>query len=170
MTVDSRGGIALLNAMPEPDAMAWFLGCCASKRWASEVAAGRPYADGDALLAAGRDASAALDWPDVHEAMLAHPPIGERPAGSGRDATWSRAEQSGMDSADDRVRAELAAANRAYADRFGHVFLICATGLSSGQMLVALRARLGNSPEAERALVRTELIKIVRLRLAKALR
>jgi 2-oxo-4-hydroxy-4-carboxy-5-ureidoimidazoline decarboxylase len=57
--------------------------------------------------------------------------------------------------------------NRAYEERFGHVFLICATGLSAAEMLAALRERLGNDVEAERAAVRAELAKIVDLRLAR---
>jgi len=55
----------------------------------------------------------------------------------------------------------------AYEQRFGHVFLICATGLSASELLDALRARLTNPVEAERDVVRGELAKIVRLRLAK---
>ena len=58
--------------------------------------------------------------------------------------------------------------NAAYEERFGHVFLICATGMSAASMLGALRARLGHDPAAEREVVRDELVKIVGLRLAKA--
>jgi 2-oxo-4-hydroxy-4-carboxy-5-ureidoimidazoline decarboxylase len=65
------------------------------------------------------------------------------------------------------VQAGLEAANAAYEKRFGHVFLICATGMSAASMLAALQARLGHDPAAEREVVRDELMKIVRLRLAK---
>jgi 2-oxo-4-hydroxy-4-carboxy-5-ureidoimidazoline decarboxylase len=54
-----------------------------------------------------------------------------------------------------------------YEDRFGHVFLICATGLTGEQMRDAVRKRIGNSPEQEREIVRTELGKINRIRLAR---
>ncbi|WP_344267459.1 2-oxo-4-hydroxy-4-carboxy-5-ureidoimidazoline decarboxylase [Actinomadura napierensis] len=155
------------------------LACCASHRWAAEVAAGRPYADLAELRAASAKALAALDWADVEEALAAHPRIGDRlrssrQPGSGarlgsgdREAAWSRGEQSGMDAAAAELRTALVEGNRAYEDRFGHVFLICATGLSAAEMLTALRERLRNGTGEERAVVRTELAKIVDLRLAK---
>lgn len=162
-------GLTRLNALPEADAEAELITCCASTRWARQVGKGRPYADAAALFAAGREASGALDWPDVEQALSAHPAIGERAAGDGREAGWSRSEQSGMDTADDRTRAELAAANRAYAERFGHVFLICASGLSADRMLAAVSARLGNDQDTERKIVADELGKIAALRLEKLL-
>jgi 2-oxo-4-hydroxy-4-carboxy-5-ureidoimidazoline decarboxylase len=143
------------------------LACCASRRWAAEVAAGRPYAGLAELRAASAKALAGLDWPDVEEALAAHPRIGDRARGEGREAAWSRGEQSGMDAAAAELRAALAEGNRAYEERFGHVFLICATGLGAAEMLAALRERLGNDDEAERAAVRAELAKIVDLRLAR---
>ena len=93
------------------------------------------------------------------------PRIGDRV----RAAGWSAAEQSGAASAGETVRQALADGNLAYEERFGHVFLICATGLSGQDMLDQLRARLGHDQEAERAVVREELLKITRLRLAKLL-
>ncbi|HEU5032379.1 MAG TPA: 2-oxo-4-hydroxy-4-carboxy-5-ureidoimidazoline decarboxylase [Spirillospora sp.] len=143
------------------------LACCASRRWAAEVAAGRPYADLAELRAASATALAGLDWADVEEALAAHPRIGERIKDAGREAAWSRGEQSGMDAAAVEVRTALVEGNRAYEERFGHVFLICATGLTAAEMLAALRERLGHDAGAERAAVRTELAKIVDLRLAK---
>jgi 2-oxo-4-hydroxy-4-carboxy-5-ureidoimidazoline decarboxylase len=143
------------------------LACCASRRWAAEVAAGRPYADLAELRAASAAALAGLDWADVEEALSAHPRIGDRLRGEGREAAWSRGEQSGMDAAAEELRTALVEGNRAYEERFGHVFLVCATGLSAAGMLAALRDRLGNDPGTERAVVRTELAKIVDLRLGK---
>src|SRR4029078_2720425 len=93
----------------------------------------------------------------------------ERPPGTGREAAWSATEQSGMDSATADVKAALIEANRAYEDRFGHVFLIFATGKSDTEMLAAARDRVGNDDEAEREIVRSELGKIVGLRLRKLL-
>ena len=67
------------------------------------------------------------------------------------------------------MRQALAEGNLAYERRFGHVFLICASGLSGQDMLDQLRARLGNDTDTERAVVRQELLKIARLRLTKLL-
>jgi 2-oxo-4-hydroxy-4-carboxy-5-ureidoimidazoline decarboxylase len=92
------------------------------------------------------------------------------PAGGDQETAWSRQEQSGTRDAPADVQAGLRAGNAAYEERFGHVFLICATGMSAASMLAALQARLGHDPAREREVVRDELMKIVRLRLAKAFR
>src|SRR6266566_4435856 len=81
----------------------------------------------------------------------------------------SAAEQSGAAAAGDEVRQGLADGNLAYEQRFGHIFLICASGLSGQAMLTQLRDRLGNDQEAERTVVRAELRKITRLRMTKLL-
>ncbi|WP_242901254.1 2-oxo-4-hydroxy-4-carboxy-5-ureidoimidazoline decarboxylase [Actinomadura terrae] len=162
-------GLGVLNALPVRAARAELLTCCASRHWADEVAAGRPYPGLAALRSASAVALAARDWAGIREALAAHPRIGDRPQGDDREAGWSRGEQSGADAADDEIRAALVAGNRAYEERFGHVFLICATGLSAAEMLAALRARLGNDTGTEQAAVRYELTRIVDLRLAKLL-
>ena len=136
------------------------LGCCASTRFAAEMTAGRPYQSATAAEEAANAVFDRLTWDDVREALDAHPRIGDRVAGQ------SAAEQSGVA---DRSRAALLAGNAAYEERFGHVFLICATGLSGEQMLAALRRRLGNDDQSERVVAAAELRKITLLRLRKAL-
>ncbi|GAA2383803.1 2-oxo-4-hydroxy-4-carboxy-5-ureidoimidazoline decarboxylase [Nonomuraea africana] len=156
-----------LNALSAEEAEKELLTCCASRAFAREVVAGRPYAGLAELTSAAEAAVRALAWPDVEEALAAHPRIGERPAGSARESEWSRQEQSGVADGDDRVRTELAEGNRAYERRFGHVYLICATGLSGEEMLARLKERLDNDEDTERAVVRDELAKITKLRLAR---
>ncbi|RGA04413.1 2-oxo-4-hydroxy-4-carboxy-5-ureidoimidazoline decarboxylase, partial [Microbispora triticiradicis] len=112
-------------------------------------------------------ALAALAWDDVLEALAAHPRIGERPGGAGREAAWSRSEQSGAADAGRGVLDALREGNAAYESRFGHVYLVCATGRDADDLLALLRGRLGNDEETERGVVRDELSKIVALRLAK---
>ena len=152
--------LASFNAAPAGEAISAMLACCASRRFASAMAAGRPYPSAAAALAAVDAAFESLTWPDVLEAMDGHPRIGARVGGQ------SGTEQSGVA---DAARGALAAGNVAYEDRFGHVFLICAAGLSGDQMLAALQERLRNNEEMERAVATTELRKITRLRVAKAL-
>jgi 2-oxo-4-hydroxy-4-carboxy-5-ureidoimidazoline decarboxylase len=152
--------LASFNAAPEQAAVAAMLACCASRRFAAAMAAGRPYASQAAALAAVGTAFESLTWPDVLEAMDAHPRIGARVSGE------SAVEQSGV--ADD-TRAALSAGNTAYEERFGHVFLIRATGLSGTQMLSALHQRLKNDEISERVVVTTELREITALRVRKAL-
>jgi 2-oxo-4-hydroxy-4-carboxy-5-ureidoimidazoline decarboxylase len=157
--------LAAFNAASPQAAERDVLECCASASFAKLIADGRPYRDAAAVAAAVDAAFSALSWDDIVEAMNAHPRIGERAASGG----WSAAEQSGAASAADRVRQALAEGNVAYENRFGHVFLICASGLSGQEMLTQLEARLGNGTEAERTVVRQELLKITRLRMTKLL-
>ena len=90
-----------------------------------------------------------LRWPDIEEALAAHPRIGERTLAQRREDAWSRQEQSGAEKAEPDVEAALREGNAAYERRFNHVFLISATGLSAADMLAALRLRLANSPAVE---------------------
>jgi len=147
--------LASFNAASAADAEAAMLSCCGSRAFASVMAAGRPYPSADALEAAVTAIFASLSWHDILEAMAEHPRIGDRVTGT------SAAEQSGVT---DASRATLEAGNLAYEERFGHVFLICATGLSGEQIIMALRERLTNPPRAERAVAAGELMKITVLR------
>ena len=171
-------GLAGFNALSADEAEAELLTCCASRSFAREVAALRPYHDLDRLTGVAEAAVRGLEWSGVREALAAHPRIGEPSGGatdaagaghSGRESAWSRQEQSGMGAAGREVLDLLAEGNRAYEERFGHVYLVCATGLSAEEMLARLRERLGNDEETERDVVRAELGKITRLRLAKLL-
>jgi 2-oxo-4-hydroxy-4-carboxy-5-ureidoimidazoline decarboxylase len=143
--------------------------CCASRRWADAVVAGRPHGDLARLTVASDTAIGTLTWADLQEALAAHPRIGATLAGSGREAAWSAQEQRAAAAAGAAERDELAAASAAYEARFGHVFLIRASGRSAAEMLAALRDRLGHDPAAEREVVRAELRGIVALRLARVL-
>jgi 2-oxo-4-hydroxy-4-carboxy-5-ureidoimidazoline decarboxylase len=157
--------LAAFNTASPEAAERDMLACCASESFARMIADGRPYPDLAALRDAVNSAFTALSWDDIVESLNAHPRIGDRAPGG----EWSAAEQSGAASASDAVRQALADGNVAYEQRFDHVFLICATGLSGQQMLDQLRTRLGNDPEAERDVVREELLKITQLRLTKLL-
>jgi 2-oxo-4-hydroxy-4-carboxy-5-ureidoimidazoline decarboxylase len=156
------------NVAEPADAEAELLACCASRRWADELLARRPYHDLSGVRQVSRTVLAELSWADVEQALAAHPRIGERAAGTGTEATWSRAEQAGTAGATAQTQEDLVAGNITYEERFGHVFLICATGRTAEEMLTALRERLGNDPDSERSVVRAELTKIVDLRLEKA--
>ena len=156
-------GLARFNALEEHAAYAVLHEACASATWTKRLLAARPYATVDALFAESDTAMAELTADDLGEAMAGHPPIGRPKPG---DPTSAR-EQSGMASADDELKAEMLELNLAYQERFGHVFLICATGRSAEQLRDAVKERIGNAPEREREIVRTELGKINRIRLAR---
>jgi len=155
-------GLAAFNAMPDAQARDVLLGCCQAAHWAGQVAAGRPYPSLAALLG---QAGSALTDEDVSEALAGHPRIGQAPSRS--HSAWSRGEQAGVAGSDDDVLAGLAAGNRAYEERFGHIYLVCAAGRGAGELLAILRDRLRNDPGTERQVVRGELRKINELRLTR---
>jgi 2-oxo-4-hydroxy-4-carboxy-5-ureidoimidazoline decarboxylase len=159
--------LAGFNALHAAAAREALLACCASPRWAAELAAARPYPTRQAALDAAETASNALDWADVASALAAHPRIGRPPAGDAREAAWSRREQAGVADADADTRAALAEANRAYEERFGHIYLIFASGKAPEQLLAAARERLHNDEATERRIVKDELGKIAKLRLER---
>ncbi|MEU8887713.1 2-oxo-4-hydroxy-4-carboxy-5-ureidoimidazoline decarboxylase [Streptomyces sp. NPDC048442] len=163
MTSVQTPGLTRFNTLPESAAQAELHEVCASTAWGSKLIAQRPYATAEELFLASDAALAELTHEDLSEAMAGHPPIGRPKPG---DPTSSR-EQRGMAGASEELKAEMLELNLAYQEKFGHVFLICATGATGEQMRDAVRERSGNSPESEREIVRTELGKINRIRLTR---
>ncbi|MFE2065152.1 2-oxo-4-hydroxy-4-carboxy-5-ureidoimidazoline decarboxylase [Streptomyces sp. NPDC059467] len=156
-------GLARFNALEEHAAFAALQEACASTAWARRLLAARPYATPESLYSASDAATADLTGADLEEAMAGHPPIGRPRPG---DPTSAR-EQSGMAGAAEGLKAEMLELNLAYQEKFGHVFLICATGRTGEEMRDAVKERIGNAPGQEREIVRTELGKINRIRLAR---
>jgi 2-oxo-4-hydroxy-4-carboxy-5-ureidoimidazoline decarboxylase len=156
-------GLARLNDLEERAALAALHEVCAAAAWARRLLAARPYATPQDLYAAGDAATAALTDGDLAEAMAGHPPIGRPTPGDPASAR----EQRGMAGASAELREQMLELNLAYQEKFGHVFLICATGRTAEEMRDAARERLGNTPEREREIVRTELGRINRIRLAR---
>lgn len=157
----SAPGLAWLNSCAHEDARTALAEVCTASAWVDALLAGRPYGDTAQLLAANDAAMAELTAAGLAEAMAGHPPIGRPRPGDPASAR----EQRGMAGASEALKEEMLELNLAYQERFGHVFLICATGLSGEQMRDAARSRLGNTPEEERENVRAELTKINRIRL-----
>lgn len=155
------------HQLPSEEAERELLACCASPAWAAKLAAGRPYADVDALLRAAANELANLGWDEIEMALAAHPRIGDRATGDRREATWSRQEQSTAAAADAAVLTELAEANAQYERAFGRVFLIHANGRTAEEILGNLRSRLDNDEHTERAVTREQLAGIVQSRLAR---
>nr|WP_033259023.1 2-oxo-4-hydroxy-4-carboxy-5-ureidoimidazoline decarboxylase [Kitasatospora sp. SID7827] len=138
---------------------------CSSPAWADAVAASRPWPDREELLTANAKAMAGLTAADLHDAMAGHARIGTPKAG---DAVSER-EQAGVRGVDPSVLDELRAANAAYEAKFGHLFLICATGRTAAGMLAALRERYPNDAATEAEAVRGELRKINDIRINQLL-
>jgi allantoicase len=161
-----------LNSLPLENSLAALLDCCGSKRWAAQMTDQRPFATADKLLRKADKIWSALRREDWLEAFQHHPPIGTSRAAAKQSSTakrWSTGEQATAQRSSPEVLAALAAENRAYAEKFGYVFLICATGKTSEEILQSVRGRISNTPEAELRIAAEEQRKITRLRLEKLL-
>ena len=158
-------GLDTINQLDDDQARAAFLRCCGSRLWAEAMTGRRPFEDTTALLRQGERTWWGLREDAWLEAFAAHPPIGDTSA-STREA-WAGGEQAGTTTASTGVRAALAAANVAYAEAFGFIFIVCATGRGADEMLADLQARLGNDRATEIRIAAEEQAKITRLRLRK---
>jgi OHCU decarboxylase len=162
--------VAELDSMPAARAAELLTACCGSTRWVERMVERRPFASIGALRAGADDVWRSLEPRDWREAFSHHPRIGERvaeQAQDAREARWSAKEQAGMSDADASVRQELAAANQGYEQRFGYVYIVCATGRSAREMLDFCRQRMHNDPETELAVAAEEQRKIMQIRLGK---
>ena len=155
----------VLNALPPAAARAALTRCCGSGRWVAGMMGRRPWASAAALYADAEATWAALGHDDFLEAFAHHPRIGAR-AGQ-TDEAWARQEQARVGDADGETRRSLVDANERYLQRFGYIFIVCATGKSAAEMLGLLEARLGNDPARELAIAAGEQARITRLRLEK---
>ncbi|HEX9303252.1 MAG TPA: 2-oxo-4-hydroxy-4-carboxy-5-ureidoimidazoline decarboxylase [Thermoanaerobaculia bacterium] len=179
------------NALPTKEAEARLSSCCASSEWARRMAAARPFGSFRDLADEANRVWRSLSREDWLEAFAAHPRIGAartRPAdlhppppenvtGTGpaglhpspNFVAFSREEQGGTRGTSPETLANLADANRDYEERFGHIFVVFASGRNAAEMLGLVWARLGNDPAAELAIAVEEQRKITRLRLEKLL-
>ena len=155
---------AHLNSLPVAAARSALGRCCGARHWVDAMLAARPFASDVELLATAERLWWGLGRADWLEAFAAHPRIGAQ-VGAGMD--WARREQAGEAGAAEATLAALAQGNATYEERFGHVFLISATGKTADEMLGALRGRLTNDPATELRLAAEEQAKITRLRLDK---
>jgi 2-oxo-4-hydroxy-4-carboxy-5-ureidoimidazoline decarboxylase len=170
-----QNALERLNALPATEAYAELLACCGASAWAREMVARRPFADSAELLAAADEIWRSLGRGAWLEAFASHPQIGEKQsekkieseAGRRLSSRWSAEEQSGTQRDSTDVVTNLAEGNRAYRQRFGYIFIVCATGKTASEMLAILERRLQNEPSAELAIAAEEQRRIMQLRLEK---
>ena len=161
-----------LNELAPEQAEAEFLKCCGSQAWANALSEARPFIDADALYHKADAIWWSLGEQDWLEAFRAHPKIGEQKAAAAQSEqarSWSAREQLGGQDAAAETKAALAAGNQEYEERFGFIFIVCATGKTSEEMLGTLNQRLQNDRETELRAAAEEQRKITRLRLEKLL-
>jgi 2-oxo-4-hydroxy-4-carboxy-5-ureidoimidazoline decarboxylase len=156
--------IPALNKLDSVSLRQLLLACCGSSRWVEKMLSRFPIADTAALVTAAAETWQTCGPKDGLEAFSHHPRIGARTA----DAT-AAAEQAGAKNAPTTILDALARGNKTYEDKFGYIYIVCATGRSAAEMLELLETRLGNTPEKEIKVAMDEQEKITRLRLEKLL-
>ncbi len=162
-----------LNGLPDQRFTEHMAACCGSERWQRKMSARRPFADVDALLTAAEQAAERLTEQDWLQAFSHHPRIGDvdalrRRFGS-RSGSWSQAEQTGVEGTEESILERLAEGNLRYEQRFGYIFIVCASGKSASEMLQILESRLGNDRDEELIVAAGQQRNITRLRLLKLL-
>jgi len=162
--------LAEFNALASANAESALRDCCGSARWAAGVAAQRPFAYLKALYESADDVWRNLERADWLEAFSHHPQIGEKAAtGSTSHRKWAEGEQTGARAANEDVKTRLAHGNRSYYEKFGYIYIVCATGKSAEEMLALLEQRLQNAPASELPIAAEQQGLITRLRLEKLL-
>jgi OHCU decarboxylase len=172
MELLNDGGLQRLNFLDTVEAEEDFLKCCGSRKWARQVTAARPFANVDDLITKADRIWWSLEPRDWLEAFHSHPKIGETKAAAVTAVAaqkWSEDEQSGTRDSRQETMAALAKLNREYEEKFGFIFIVCAAGKSSEEMLAMLRERLENNPDEELRIAAAEQEKITHLRLKKLL-
>jgi 2-oxo-4-hydroxy-4-carboxy-5-ureidoimidazoline decarboxylase len=161
-----------LNSIPTARATELFTACCGSSRWVTAMVSRRPFATRDAVLATADEIWKSLGKEDWLEAFAHHPRIGESTsavAQSDRARDWSAGEQAGATRASESIRLAQRDMNAQYERRFGHIYIVCATGKSPNEMFAIARSRLSNDPATELMVAADEQAKITRLRIGKLL-
>jgi 2-oxo-4-hydroxy-4-carboxy-5-ureidoimidazoline decarboxylase len=162
--------LAHWNALPPEQAATEILSCCGARAWAACLAGKRPFANEQPLFAAADECWQHLPEADWLEAFRSHPRIGEQHAEkktTAVSAAWSRSEQSRMNEADAAILQRMQDGHRQYEERFGRIFIVCASGKQPAEMLSILERRLGNDPALELQESAAQQQQIMQLRLRK---
>jgi 2-oxo-4-hydroxy-4-carboxy-5-ureidoimidazoline decarboxylase len=162
--------LARWNQLSPDDAVGEILPCCSSIAWAREIVGRRPIRDEASLLATSDEVWRGLPAQQWMEAFSKHPRIGASKApsqSSAQSAAWSAQEQRGTATASPSIQEALEQSNRQYEQKFGRVFIVCATGKSAPEMLDILRRRMQNDEATELREAAEEQRKITNLRLKK---
>lgn len=161
----------LIDRASDADAKAMLERCCGASRWVKGMLARRPFGSDASLFAIADEVWGTMERADVLEALDHHPRIGanldELRKRYGSTASWAASEQAGAGAADESTLLALRDGNVRYEARFGHIFVVCATGKSAKEMLAILEARMPNAPDDELAIAAGEQAKITRIRLEK---
>lgn len=160
--------LARWNSLDPTTAAREILPCCGSKVWASELASRRPIADETSLMKTSASIWLALPEEAWQEAFESHPRIGQTHAqtqATKESLQWSAQEQRTALTADETSRRALEEANHRYEQKFGRIFIVCATGKTSAEMLTILESRMKNDAAKELREAAEQQRQITQLRL-----
>mmetsp|Transcript_51983 Transcript_51983/g.129420 ORF Transcript_51983/g.129420 Transcript_51983/m.129420 type:complete len:175 (-) Transcript_51983:126-650(-) len=156
-----------INALSRDEAVKAFWACCGCKKYAETMAASRPFPNKEAMLSKSDAIWATCGRPEILEAFLAHPKIGDNKAAAAHGGKWASNEQKGMSQASGDTAAAMAQGNKDYEEKMGFRYIVCATGKSAEEMLGILKSRINNDSDTELANGAAEQNKITHLRLNK---
>ncbi len=162
--------LARWNGLPQEEAAREIVACCGSGTWATKMASKRPIQNEVSLLAVSDEIWRTLSEENWQEAFRSHPRIGDSPSnksGPAQSSVWSEQEQQKAAAADEAVKMALKWGNREYEQKFGRIFIVCATGKSASEILEILRRRLHNDDATELQLAAEEQRQIMHIRLKK---
>jgi 2-oxo-4-hydroxy-4-carboxy-5-ureidoimidazoline decarboxylase len=157
-----------VNEAAAEEARELLTACCGSARWVEAMLGRRPFASQEAAFAAARHEWFRLSPDDWREAFSHHPRIGDRESLRARfplTHQLSAREQASVADAGDALLDALADANERYLQKLGYIFIVCATGQRSDEMLALLEARLQNDPDTEILIAAEEQARITAIRL-----
>ena len=161
-----------LNTLPQQQLKEELIKCCGSSAWVDKMLPFFPADDMVELLEDAEEQWFQCSESDWKEAFAHHPRIGDLESLKKKfavTAEWVAEEQSGINTASQQTIEALAEANKKYEEKFGYIFIVCATGKSAEEMLTQLETRLQNSPEVEIEIAADEQNKITKLRIEKLL-
>ena len=161
-----------LNNLSSEEALSALIRCCGSQKWAEAMVSARPFHHQGQLLELADIFWTHAAIEDVREAFAAHPKIGDKKQLASKfaeTAAWASSEQGGVDDASAEIIEKLALGNKTYEDKFGYIFIVCATGKSADEMLSLLQDRLHNESSTEFQIAKEEQRKITHIRLNKLL-
>lgn len=160
------------NILPKDQLIEELSKCCGSEAWVRKMLPFVPAEDLVELLEDAEESWWKCNEQDWKEAFAHHPKIGDTASLKKKfasTATWASGEQSGVNEASEEIIKALAEANRLYEEKFGYIFIVCATGKSAEEVLGLLHTRLLHDPETEIEIAADEQNKITKLRLEKLL-
>lgn len=159
-----------INELNDTEAAEAFRRCCGSNAWVKEMLGARPFVSAEALSEQADRSFKDLTRADWMDAFAAHPKIGDITSLKKKFSVtknWAENEQAGAKGISDTVARDLAARNEEYFQKFGYIFIVCATGKSAEEMLTMLKQRLDNDAAIELPIAAEEQRKITHLRLEK---